>query len=110
MAINKVSSGERISISQAGVQSGDIVMIENLKGIALIDTNDRGETVIETRGIFFLEAQAVNGGSGEAIAVGDNLYYSSARGLTKTNSDPFFGIALEEVTISETADIKVFIP
>ncbi len=109
MATNKVSSGDRISVVKAGVKAGDVVVIGNLKGVALIDTNANGETVIETRGVFVLPVLASGGGYDEVIFIGDNIFVDSDGNLDMTSSNLFFGIALETAQDGIVSEIRVMV-
>lgn len=109
---NQVSStgeGRHLTVSKAGVQSGDLVWIgeDGLHGVAFIDTDGYGQTVIDTAGVFALPVE-----SGQSFAVGNAVYRSMQAGQV-TPSDAtgdFVGWALTGITSAQTDEtINVFL-
>lgn len=109
---NQVSStgeGRHLTVTKRGVQSGDLVWIgtDGLHGVAFIDTDGNGQTVIDTAGVFALPVE-----SGKSFDIGDAVYGSSSAGYVTPDSTTglFVGWALTEITSAQTGEtIHVFL-
>lgn len=83
----------------------------DLPGIAL-ETPDSGNKVpMRTRGVFRLPVTAESGGSGSAVAIGDDLFWGDTDDrLDKTRAGKIkIGVALEELSASAQGNIDVFL-
>lgn len=112
MALNKVfESAKVLSVAVAStVGSGDPVAIGAMAGVALTDyDSSTGNATIDFGGVYDLSVKAINGAGNSAVAVGDPIYLVAGDTpvLSKKSIGVFFGYALEAVTSSETATIKV---
>lgn len=92
----------------AGVDSGEPVAVGSLVGVALINRDADGETVIDTRGVYDL---TVTG----AIDFGDPVYAVVAGGLvtslTATATDnTFFGVALKTQAATGVVPVRIGYP
>ena len=109
---NQVSStgeGRHLTITKASVRSGDLVWLgtDGLHGVAFIDTDGNGQTVIDTAGVFALPVE-----SGKSFSVGDAVYQSSNTGYVTPESTTglFVGWALTEITSAKSGEtIHVFL-
>lgn len=106
MAKNEVSStgeGRHIELVYAGIDSGDMVLAgtDGLHGVAFIDTNDQGNTVIDIGGRWMLPVK-----SGATIEVWDAVYCNQTGGTLDNDPDHgiFFGYALSGCTNAQTGD------
>lgn len=88
--------------------SGDPVILGQIPGVALIDENTDGNTVIDTGGVYNLSVKGTNGAN-TAIAAGDIIYYVAANTpkLSVTNTGVRFGYALDPVSSGATTTIRV---
>lgn len=102
MATNLVHSpGNQLQLPLAGASSGDPVVIGDLPGVALTDTNDDGNITLKTDGVFRLPISG-------AITLGAIVYATTAvpAVLSTTNTGVRFGYALEAGT-DQDIDIKI---
>ena len=104
---NLVQLGQYLRVEKSSVNSGDIVVIGNLKGVAVTDSDAADMVSICTFGVYELEVVANNGSEGAAVSIGDKLYYDTV--LNVDESKTFFGIALEAISSGETETIKVLL-
>lgn len=94
--------------------SGDPVLLGQIPGVALTDEgeggNAAGEITIDTRGVYLLNVEAVDGSGNSAVAIGNILYYDSAATI-KINKDATngvrFGYALGTVDSAGSGVIPV---
>ncbi|MFO7172048.1 MAG: DUF2190 family protein [Bacillota bacterium] len=108
MAKNFVQEGIRLRLPvPTGVRSGDPVAVGQLTGVALIDRQEDGTATVQVAGVFNLPVQAVDGGGGSAVAVGDPIYIQADRTLNKDANGVLFGHALATVAAGATATIPV---
>lgn len=102
MATNMVQArGEQIKLPLAAVDSGDPVVVGQIPGVALIDTDADGNVVIQTVGVFHL---LITG----AVTLGAIVYATAAvpAVLSTTDTGVRFGYALEAGE-DELIDIKI---
>jgi len=110
MAKNKVFDGDVVTIEKASVESGDIVVENYLKGVALTDSDSDDKVQVANKGVWEIKVKAHDGSSDSKVEVGDKLYFDSSEDrLDKNDSGTFFGIALEEVSEGEEEDAQVMI-
>jgi predicted RecA/RadA family phage recombinase len=108
MATNKRQDGKLLYLAVlAGVLSGHPVMVGILAGVAQIDRDAAGKSVIDTEGVYDLSVKGENDAGDVAVAVGDRLYYDGTTTLSKKVSGKFFGVAMEIVGSGLTATIEV---
>lgn len=107
MALNYEQPGDVVEIAKSGVSSGDHVAQNDLVGVALCDTDAKGNIRLATKGVFELSVTGKNDAGNIAVNVGDKIYDDSGT-LNKdsTNGTPF-GKALGTVASSGTAKILV---
>ena len=105
----KFTPGNQLQVALASITSGDPVVVGQIPGVALIDTNADGNVTVKTDGVFALSVKGVDGGGNSAVAVGDILYYVNADTpkLSKKNTGVRFGYALEAVASGATKTINV---
>lgn len=102
MATNLVHTpGNQLQLPKASVHSGDPLVIGQLPGVALIDTNADGNITLKTDGVFRLHITG-------AITLGALVYATTAvpAVLSTTNTGVRFGYALQAGTDTEI-DIKI---
>ena len=91
--------------------SGAPVRFGEMTGVALVDENDDGKTVVDfTPGkVWDLSVKGVDGEGNSAVAVGDKIYYVDADTpvLSKKATGRFFGFAMEAISSGETDTIRV---
>lgn len=111
MAKNHVQVGKRLTVTKANIDSSQAVLEGKLVGVAEIDTNDNGKTVIAPSEVWDLSVKAINDGGNSAVSVGDELYYEDGADpvINKKKSGVKFGIALEAVSTGQTDTINVAI-
>jgi len=111
MAVNMIyKSGDQIEIAAAGVASGDPVVVGEITGVALTDTDANGNVVIRRDGVFDLPVLGNDGNAGAAIAVGDPVYLGATGGTLDVDAaGTLFGYALEPVGSGATTTIKVLL-
>ena len=100
MATNMVHTpGNQIQLPRAGVSSGDPVVVGQIPGVALTDTDASGNITLKTDGVFRL---LITG----AITLGALVYATTAvpAVLSTTNTGVRFGYALEA---GEDEEIKI---
>lgn len=117
MATNRVLEDGRYLWLDVGESkdSGEHVLVGDIPGVALTNTDDNDETTVDTGGVYNLPVTANDtADSGSAISVGDKLYYDDgtssldAGELTPDDTNgTFFGYALEDVSSGDDATIKV---
>ena len=77
---NFVQKGNTITIKAPyNVESGQLVILNSLFGIAIVDALQGEEVTIDTRGIFELDKEELE------VATGSKAYYHEAAGLLTTN-------------------------
>ena len=94
------------------VKSGDVVMIGKYPFVASTDYSATdGKASLDREGKFNLSVQAVDDAGNIAVAVGDDLYYTSSDTpvLSKKRSGVYFGIALAAITSGSTATIEILL-
>jgi predicted RecA/RadA family phage recombinase len=90
-----------------GTVSGNLVIIGQIAGVALINRLADGTAEVATRGVYELKAKGVNKAGNVKIEIGDKLYSKSGV-LGKNNEEGVFvGYALEEVVSGAEATILV---
>lgn len=111
MAKNKLFKGDTITAAVAGKLSGDPVVVGQIPGVALTDTDADGKVVVDTRGVFDLSVKAVDGVGNSAVAVGDAIYYveTDTPKLSKKNTGVLFGWALKAIAAGATDTIQVLL-
>lgn len=114
MAKTYVSEGRYLTLAAASRVSGDIVVVGANSGVVLNDTDDDGNVVIDTQGVWDLYCEAKDDAGNSAIAKGDPIYASAsgAQGsaatvLSKKASGKLIGIALETVNSGAIGQIEV---
>lgn len=112
MATNMVyKTGDRIELNVGtGVMSGDPVAVGEITGVALLDADTDGNTVVVRDGVFELSVVGNDGTTGAAVAVGDPLYITAGEKFLDVDATAvLFGYALEEVASGATKTIKVLL-
>lgn len=102
MATNMIQArGEQIKLPLAGASSGDPVVVGQIPGVALIDTDADGNVVIQTVGVFHLPITG-------AVTLGALVYATTdvPAELSTTNTGVRFGYALAAGE-DEEIDIKI---
>jgi len=112
VATNKVfESGKILEVAVAStVKSGDMVVINDLVGVALTDYDaSSGKATIDFAGVYLFSVKGVNGAGNVAVAAGDALYYVSGDNppISKKTSGIPVGHALATVGSGSTASIAV---
>jgi predicted RecA/RadA family phage recombinase len=111
MAKNKVQDGKLLYLAVlAGVLSGHPVVVGNgIPGVAQIDRDANGKSVIDTDGVYDLSVKGENDAGNVAVAVGDRLYWDGTTTLSKKVSGKFFGCAVEIVGsgLTDTINVKI---
>ncbi len=104
------TEGNQIRFTKASVSSGDPVVIGQIPGVALIDTDANGYITLKRNGSADLEVEAVDVSGTSAIVEGDILYYEAAGDpvINKKTTGVRFGYAMEAVA-SGTATIEVLL-
>lgn len=111
MAKNLVlDKADVLNVTLAAVLSGDPVMVGQVPGVALTDTDADGKVRVKVSGVFTLSVKGENNAGNVAVAVGDILYHEAAT-TPKINKDNVaglrFGYALQAVTSGATTTIQV---
>ena len=112
MATNRIyERGNQLEYEIANTSSGDPVVIEDLPGVALTDSDDDDNVTVQHDGVFELAVHAHDGDTTDtAVSVGDIVYYdadATDASLNVNDSEPRFGYALEAITAGETETIQV---
>lgn len=110
MATNMVhDQGNQLQVALADKDSGDPLVLGQLPGVALIDTNADGNVTIKTDGVFNLSVKGVDGSGNKAVAIGDIIYYvdGDTPKLSVKSSGVRYGYALGAVTSGATKTIPV---
>lgn len=112
MALNQVyDDAESLSLPvEAGVESGDPVLVGDIPGVALTDRDADGNATVRLAGAFELEVKGVGTSGNSAIDVGAILHMQSNGDINKkTDSGKRFGYALGAVGSggAETILVKV---
>jgi len=109
MATNYVQDGNVLDLTIPDVTSGSPVVVGNIVGVALTDTDSDGNVRVATTGVWNLSVKAVDGAGDSAVSVGDYIYYVTGETpyLSKENSGKLFGVALGSVAAGQTATIPV---
>lgn len=111
MADNIVlTEGNQVRFTKASVNSGDPVVIGQIPGVALIDTDANGYITLKRNGSANLEVEAVDGSGVSAIVEGDILYYETGADplINKKTTGVRFGYAMEALA-SGTGTIEVLL-
>jgi len=92
----------------AAATSGDLVIYGEMIGIALEDYNyDAGSITLDLTGGHTVSVHAYAAAAGEAVDIGDWIYWDATElNRDSTNGVPV-GVALETITSEATADIGV---
>ncbi len=94
----------------AGAESNDAVCVEEIIGVALVDSDADDEVTIRRKGVFKLKAHAFNNAannSASAVVAGDALYINPATGtINKWTDGVLFGYALDDIAEGD-AEIPV---
>ena len=107
MAKNYVQEGKRIKLPVGdNVSAGSPVVVGDLVGVALTNSDSNGYATVLREGIFKLSVTGNDGTSDVSISIGDPIYYKDGT-LSKDSSGKLFGYALEAVGAGETKTIKV---
>jgi len=112
MAKNYVQDGKVLELAVADVSSGDPVVVGEIAGVALTDTDSDGNVAVMTEGVFNLPVEAKSWDADNsayvdsAVSIGDKIYYDDGT-LNKNDTKTLFGIALGEVAAGQTATIPV---
>ncbi len=109
MATNKVYDGDVVEVASASTDSGDHVVLNDLVGVALTDTDDDGNVKLATRGVFDLSVTGADNSGNAAVSVGDKIYDDSGTLNVDGTDGTLFGKALEAVDSGATATIKVML-
>jgi len=109
MATNRYQEdGIQIKLSVgAGISSGDPVVVGQIPGVALLDSDANNDSVVRTQGVFSLEVVGEDGTGNVAVAEGDILYLDSGVVNKDDANGVRFGYALEAVNSGATTTIKV---
>ncbi len=113
MASNRVyEDGDRLGLvctDPAVPVAGDPVICGTIAGVAVNDEAADGETVVDMKGVYRLSVKGINAGGNVAVAVGDQIFYTSADTpkLSKKATGVLFGVALEAIDSGLTASILV---
>lgn len=117
MATNQIfEEGDHLSLvctDPATPASGDPVLVGQIPGVALTDEsaggNPSGATTVCMEGVFALPVKGIDKDGNSAVAVGDILYYATGDTpkISKKQTAVRFGYALETVSTSATATIRV---
>lgn len=112
MATNRVfESGKILRLAVAStVDSGDVVAVGDLVGVATTDYSSRdGKASIDFGGVYDVSVKGVDGNGDIAVAIGDPIYFvtGDTPELSKKTSGILFGHALEVVTSGATTTIQV---
>ncbi len=83
--------------SGSTIASGDVVISGKLVGVAQADILDAAEGAILLEGVFALKKA-----TGFAIAQGDQVYWNTSTGVTKTVTDHLLGVAFDPALTGET--------
>jgi predicted RecA/RadA family phage recombinase len=110
MATNKVQDGKVLTIAKASVDSGDVVVVGAITGVALTDTDANGKIELAREGVYSLTVTGNNGTDDATVAIGDKIYASAAGALSLDAGGTYFGIALEAIgTAGAAAEIDVLL-
>jgi len=116
MADNKIYTGDHITLELDGIESGDPVAVNDIVGVALIDTDGEGNVVIARRGVFELEVHGDDGSAESseiAIDKGEKVYADmdgdKVDELNAASSEAHFGYALEDVGSGDKETIKILL-
>lgn len=105
---NYVQSGDFIEFTAAAdVDSGELVQVGSLFGVAVTDVANGAKGTLALKGVFSLPK--ATGAAGDAVAAaGDPVYFvsGSVTGDDDTGSNPLCGYALEAAA-QATTPIKV---
>ena len=106
MATNMLyKDGIHLKLAVADISSGDPVCVNDITGVALIDTDADGNVIITKKGVFDLEVVSTG-----ATAIGESLYYHAGTPDTITNTTGVcIGYALEDIASDETDTIAVLL-
>lgn len=116
MANNILFPGHSVNLPlpvPVGTESGDLVEIVDLHGVALTDRDADGNATLKCPFAYVadLPVHAANNAGNSAVAIGDKLYYDAAETPDEINKDgtngKACGYALETITAGETDTIKV---
>lgn len=99
---NYVQEGKVIDLTTpaAGYTSGQLVVVNELTGVANLTTAENELCPVSVEGVFELSKGAV------AIAVGDKVYSDAGAAVNTTNTDTFVGVAVSAAA-SGDATVKV---
>lgn len=103
MATNKVQDGKVLTITKASVDSGDVVVVGAITGVALTDTDANGKIELAREGVYALTVTGNDGTDDATVAIGDKIYASAAGALSLDSSGTYFGIALEAISVAGAA-------
>ena len=109
MATNKKFDGDVVEIASASTSAGDHVVVGDLVGVALTDTDADGNIQLATKGVFALSVTGADNAGNAAISAGDMIYDDSGTLNADATDGTKFGKALEDVGSGSTATINVMI-
>lgn len=108
MASQKVKNGNLITVSLEGVKADEIIVQNDFKGVALINTDMFGDVIVSTEGVFDLEVHAHNGTEDTAVEFGHKVFVDpSTKTLSRNESKTYFGISLGTIEAGETKKVPV---
>lgn len=109
MATNKAYDGDVVEVKSADTSSGDPVVLNDLTGVALTDSDSDDMIQLATRDVFELEVKGEDNSGDAAISVGDKIYDDSGTLNADSTDGTLFGKALEAVESGATTTIKVML-
>ena len=111
MAKNLVlDEADVVSLTLAATLSGAPVLVGQIPGVALTDTDADGKVRVKTNGVFTFSVKGENNAGNVAVALGDIIYYETGQTppLNKDNVAGIrFGYALQAVTSGAITTIQV---
>jgi predicted RecA/RadA family phage recombinase len=109
MAKNRVfDEGDTFGMPvEAGVKSGDPVIIGQIPGVAMIDRRADGTATVDHDGIYRLKVVGKNKAGNKKIEIGDIIFKKGAELNVNNEEGVRFGYALEVVESGATTEILV---
>ena len=96
---NYVMKGEKLTVNApVDVESGDLVLVNHLYGVAIVSAKEGEEVTIATEGVFEFNKD------NQAVSVGEKAYYREDTGqITKTENHAVLGDHDEDDATPDTS-------
>lgn len=111
MAMNYFSKDDAVNFNLgAGVTAGEPVIIGQIPGVALENTDVNGNAAVALEGIWYLQVKGYVAGTATALTAGQRVYLSANGAiLDGTTTNTYFGKILDPVASGVTVTVRVLL-